>query len=148
MLPGSDMQSAAIHRSAWPPYRPTRSASIDNYLYHLTPCRCFQWKSPQIMKEDTRLQTKCISHAQLPHLCTTEDKNSSHPEYFEAWATKNTTQEPNADAPTYIWALRNIFSFFKWEWCCFIPAWKDLLRPKCAARGLVRGMRQSWLTNG
>lgn len=108
MLPGSDMQSAAIHRSAWPPYRPTRSASIDNYLYHLTPCRCFQWKSPQIMKEDTRLQTKCISHAQLPHLCTTEDKNSSHPECFEAWVTKNTTQEPNADAPTYIWALRNI----------------------------------------
>lgn len=148
MLPGSDMQSATIHWSAWPTYRSTRSASIDNNLYHLTPCTCFQWKSPQIMKEDTRLQTKCISHAQSPHSCTTEDKNSNHPEGFEAWATKITTPEPNADAPTYIWARRSMVSFFRWEWCCSIPAQKDLSEPKCAAQGLVRGMRQSWLTNG
>lgn len=110
MLPGSDMQSAAIHRSAWPPYRPTRSGSIDNYLYHLIPRRCFQWKSPQIMKEETRLQTNCISHVQLPRLCNTEDKNSSHAEGFEAWTTEITTPEPNAHAPTCIWAPRSIFA--------------------------------------
>lgn len=139
MLPSLDMQSAAIHRSAWSPYRSTRGGSIDNYLYHLTPCRCFQWKSPQIIKEDTRLQTKSISHTQWPRLCTTEDKNLSHPECFEAWATKITTPEPKADAPTYIWAPRNIFSFFRWEWCCFIPARKIFQSPNVLHGDLLEG---------
>lgn len=148
MFPASDMQSAAINLSARPPYQSTGNGSIHDYLCHLTQCRHFQWKLTLGRTDNEREKsnkTNCIFLLSVASFKRNRGQrirltlNVSKPEFKSGLSPDPRTQHSWLHILLIMW--RNSSGEA-------VVAQKELSEPKYAAKGLVRGRRQSWLSNG